>query len=937
MVGAAAFSKKVKIVLLFFDTCSFVVDTTGLIHGWLTKPPVKFFLKARISSLSPFVLFALIFAASSPLLADTVPERAIKEISVEGLSSIGRGELLDLLDIKVGEVLDPLKLRTGIKRAFLKGIFDDIEVYADGEGARLKVLVKERDRIREVLVTENEYLSSREIRKLFLLKEGEVLRYDLLDEAVKQLKESYAERGFPHAGISVAVSSTPTPYARDLTITVDEGKPLRVERIVVHGAPDEEIRRVMHTGEGDIYDKDVLRKDMEKIRDHYKGLGYLNPVVSHRFSDADLNIDVSRGKKLKVNFEGNTDFSSRRLMKEMPFFEAGEVRDDLIEDAARKITSLYYSKGYASVQVAPVTSETDGEGMELTFFIFEGERVTVGTLRFLGMTLPEKNLKEVFPLKEGDDYNPELLSSDADVVREFYVALGYLGVDVGSPDVRMEQNKAMITMPVKEGLRTLVDKVEITGVRSVPPDEIRKAIGLKPGDPYNEVDIADARLRVIDLYQEKGFLDAAANAKAEFSGERAQIIVEIQEGERTFFGKTIITGNTRTRREVVERELLHRESAPLNYGVLAKERQKLYKLGLFTDVRIEALEVYDHRRDIHIEVVERDAGSVEFGFGYSNFDKFTGFVDIGYKNLFGMNRQVSLRIGYNSLERLYAINYLDPWFLEMPLQLKATVFLNERDEKNIDTKVIMYRFRKEGLSLGVEKQYSSTVKGELYYDYVLADTFDVQPDIVLTDKDTGKLGISSLRPGITYDTRDNPFDPRNGIVAGLTMKLASSAFFSETNFAKIVFNGSLYHELSKPFVLAAALRLGVAHAWGSSEILPLVERFFLGGRSTVRGYAQDTLGPRGGAGNPTGGNAFIETNLELRTSLGKGIGLVTFLDSGNVWQKAGDINWSLKHAVGLGLRYNTPVGPLRVDYGYKLKKEEGLSRGEIFFSIGQAF
>jgi outer membrane protein insertion porin family len=131
--------------------------------------------------------------------------------------------------------------------------------------------------------------------------------------------------------------------------------------------------------------------------------------------------------------------------------------------------------------------------------------------------------------------------------------------------------------------------------------------------------------------------------------------------------------------------------------------------------------------------------------------------------------------------------------------------------------------------------------------------------------------------------------------------------------------------------------LGVAHAWGSSEILPLVERFFLGGRSTVRGYAQDTLGPRGGAGNPTGGNAFIETNLELRTSLGKGIGLVTFLDSGNVWQKAGDINWSLKHAVGLGLRYNTPVGPLRVDYGYKLKKEEGLSRGEIFFSIGQAF
>jgi outer membrane protein insertion porin family len=302
-----------------------------------------------------------------------------------------------------------------------------------------------------------------------------------------------------------------------------------------------------------------------------------------------------------------------------------------------------------------------------------------------------------------------------------------------------------------------------------------------------------------------------------------------------------------------------------------------------------------------------------------------------------MNRQVSLRIGYNALEKLYALNYLDPWFLERPVQLKGTLFYSERDEKNIDTKVIMYRYRRQGLSLGLEKQYSSTIRGEVYYEFVLADTKDVQPDIILTDQDTGRLVISSIRPGITYDTRDNPFNPRNGVLAGLTMKVASAALLSETNFAKLVFNGSIYHELSKHFVFAAALRSGIGRSWGSSEILPLAERFFLGGRTTVRGYAQDTLGPRGSAGNPTGGNAFIDTNLELRTSLGKGIGLVTFLDSGNVWQKAGDIDLSLKHAVGVGVRYDTPVGPLRVDYGYKLKKEEGLSRSEVFFSIGQAF
>ncbi len=891
-------------------------------------------------SLFPFVLLhcAFLCAFASPVPADTVPDSRIQDISVEGLSSIGNEELLYLLGIKAGEVLDPQKVRKGIKRAFVKGIFEDIEVHADPDRTRVSILVKERERIRKILVTGNEYLPDRDIRAMFSLKEGAVVRYDLFGEAVKLLQSALAERGFPHAAVSIEVSPAAKPYAKDLTIVVSEGKPLLIERIVVHGAPPDEITGVMHIREGEIYDQKMVEKDMERIRVHYKKLSYLHPVVAYRFSDGSLAVEVTRGKKLTVNFEGNTVFSSRQLMKEMPFLDSGEVRDDLIEDAARKITLLYRNKGYALAQVAPVAPATVEDMAELTFFIFEGERIKVDALKFPGMTLPDKRLKEVLPLKEGDDYNPELLSPDADVVREFSIALGYLAVEVGSPEVRLDQDKAIITIPFREGPRTLIDGVEITNAGSVPPDEIRKAIGLTQDGPYNEVDIADARLRVIDIYQERGFLDAVVSTKVDFSGEKARITFEIQEGERTFFGKTIITGNKRTRREVVERELLQRESAQFSYGLLAKERQNLYKLGLFSDVRIEPLEEYDHQRDIHIDLAEGNAGWVEFGFGYSNFDKFTGFVDIGYKNVFGMNRQVSLRIGYNSLEKLYAVNYLDPWFLEKQLQLKGTVFFNEREEKNIDTGVIMYKYKRRGVSLGVEKQYSKTVRGELYYEGVLADTSEVQPDILLTDQDEGRLVISSIRPGITYDTRDNPFNPRNGILLGLTMKVASAALLSETDFAKVIFNGSLYHEISKPFVFAAAVRAGVGRAWGgSSDIIPLAERFFLGGRSSVRGYAQDTLGPRGSENNPTGGNAFIETNVELRTSLGKGIGLVTFLDSGNVWQRTSDIDWSLKHAVGAGVRYDTPVGPLRLDYGYKLKKEEGLSRSEIFFSIGQAF
>jgi outer membrane protein insertion porin family len=169
------------------------------------------------------------------------------------------------------------------------------------------------------------------------------------------------------------------------------------------------------------------------------------------------------------------------------------------------------------------------------------------------------------------------------------------------------------------------------------------------------------------------------------------------------------------------------------------------------------------------------------------------------------------------------------------------------------------------------------------------------------------------------------------------LKFASKAFFSETEFIKATFQSSWFFELKKGIVFAASFRGGVAHAFGDTEELPLVERFFLGGRTTVRGYSHDTLGPKSAEGDPTGGNVFALINGEFRISLGRGFGLVTFVDGGNVWKVIDDVEPSLKYTVGAGLRYRTPVGPVRIDYGHKLERETGESAGEIHFSFGHAF
>jgi len=346
----------------------------------------------------------------------------------------------------------------------------------------------------------------------------------------------------------------------------------------------------------------------------------------------------------------------------------------------------------------------------------------------------------------------------------------------------------------------------------------------------------------------------------------------------------------------------------------------------------------DHTRDVLYKLKEGNAGSVEFGVGYGEYERLRGFMDIGYKNLFGMNRQLSFRTELSTLARRYIVQYFEPWFLNRELGFRAQILDEYKKELNIDTREVNYRLDRVAATAGVEKKLSDRMKAIAYYELDHVNTYDVVPDIVLSHEDVGTLLISDVKAGFIYDSRDNPVNPRDGLLGGITYKIATALLFSQTDFNKIQMYANKYIALSKNIVFAVSLRGGVAKGFSHTSELPLVERFFLGGRTTVRGYAQDTLGPKGSDNNPTGGNAFLMGNVELRFDIWKDFGLVTFVDSGNVWQKAEQVTLGdLKYTTGLGLRYNTPVGPLSIDYGYKLNRATGESKGEVHFSVGQSF
>jgi outer membrane protein insertion porin family len=681
-------------------------------------------------------------------------------------------------------------------------------------------------------------------------------------------------------------------------------------------------------------------EDLERIEKKYIDSGRLNPLVGpFSYKGGVLRLRVEPGGKLAIHVSGNESVRTGDLKSVMPFHEAREVRDDLISEAVERMLGLYHEKGFANAQVAPVVTRDDDE-VVLNFYVFEGDKVLVESIKISGAGIPEDRIKGMMSLRTRGAFNPELLRADAEKIKMFHAALGYIDAEVKPPRAEIYKTWARVSIEVSPGAKVVVSAMEVRGVERLSEREVFEALDIKAGEPYNEADISEARRKILAIYRSRGYPECGVEITRDFTPGGARVVFNVKEGERLFFGKTVVSGNRETRVDVITRELRYREGMLFNTSLIAETRQRLLRLGLFSSIDFRTIEKADSTVDFELEVVEGKPGTVEFGFGYGEYEEFRGFFDISYRNLFGMNRQISLRTEVSSLGNKEILTFREPYLFGRKIESRTFLLREDRKEKNIDTGETRYRVKKNTASTGVEKNIGNNFKASLFYEFSVVETTDVKPGVVLSPEDVGTLAISSLSPGIIYDSRDNPFDPQKGILAGVTVKTASNLFISETDFVKTTARFSTYHRLARWLVAALSLRGGTASGFRDTEELPLVERFFLGGRNTVRGFDQDTLGPKspGPDRTPVGGNAFLLGNLELRTRIFRNFRFVPFVDFGNVWLRNRDVGLDeLRYAAGLGLQYNTPVGPVRLDYGFKIDREPEESPAEFHFSLGHAF
>jgi outer membrane protein insertion porin family len=516
--------------------------------------------------------------------------------------------------------------------------------------------------------------------------------------------------------------------------------------------------------------------------------------------------------------------------------------------------------------------------------------------------------------------------------------------------------RTTVVFAVEEGPQTRIGTLGITGQGAVPLDPILSHYALAEGEPYVEAKLRAARASILEAYSEKGYVYATVDATPTISADqtRADLQIRIEEGPAVKVGDITLTGNDRTKDHVILRELTLKPGDPYNPQQIFENQRRVAQLGFLREVRLVPTdpEPVEAVKNLRLSVKERDAGMVDLGIGYSNYEGMRGFSEITYRNLLGLGRQAGLRVEGSRIERKSILSYRHPWLFDQRLDGKAALYHEVREEETRN-----YQRSTYGASVGVDRTLRPRLFGSLVYDYQINDFEALDPSTPpnLLPFDQDRSNVGSLTPSLVWNTRDDLFNPRTGVLATLAVETAALVLASQEQFWKVTAGTSRFIPLSKPVVLALGTRAGVASRFGETKealiqaadpgtdvriplLLPPNERFYVGGRSSIRGYEEDTVGPALTDGTPTGGNVFLLLNAELRMTVVGSLGAVVFWDGGNAWLDQDSIRWTdIKTTVGGGLRLNTPVGPLRLDYGHKLNWNPGEAHGTYHFTLGHAF
>ena len=773
--------------------------------------------------------------------------------------------------------------------------------------------------------------------------------------------------GYLGANVWVDTRENPATNGRAVTFVVAAGFEAYVGRVEIEGlahADAKPLRKALGFGEGDVFRERPYREGIRAFDEELRKQGFFEArVTTHEsafdpaLNRVDITLQVVEGPQTIVEFVGRDALKESELREKLTFGEAPVLDEIEVRASAEQLARAYREAGYHFVKVTG-TLGGDAATHRVMFNIEAGPRVSVQSIAFEGATsLPAAKLQDQMQTRPAGLipfgvfrglYVEEQLTRDIQVVRQYLRTQGFAAAEVGPPRTTFSDDRThvAIVIPVVEGPRKKVAGVVVTGSKLVPLDLIHKAIGYRAGDPWDGIRAEEARRKIEQLYQRRGYRGTTVSLTTADTPDGFQATYAVQEGEVTRVGQILVSGLTVTKLEIVMRELPFKYGDPLTAVDLAEARRRLDATRLFDRVDVEAQGDPDAPyRDVAVALREAKPWRLEFGGGYSTDEGFRGFVTIGQDNLFGTGRSIALRERVSQKGDRTELEYREPWIFGTEWQAEAIAFRERKDEigfvsDRLGTTLTLQRELLRELFRPEEPtDHPRSLRGSLRYRLEQFRRHDIDPDLIQSGaiEERDDL-VTSITPSLALELRDQPSDPRSGSFHYASFEVGTTALGGNVDFVKFRLEDSWLIPWPPPTVLAFSTRLGLAAPYGQSNALVIEDRFMAGGSTTVRGYKLDMVGPLDASGNPVGGNMQLLLNLEWRFPIYRWLGGVTFFDAGAVTPTIKDFSLNdFYPGVGGGLRITTPIGPIRLDVGYALRQVDQDNRIQVYLTIGQAF
>ena len=955
-------------------------------------------------------LLAILVSAQAAADIRDLLGRTILDVRVEvGGAPYRDPSVLQLFETRIGEPLSMERVRESIDHLVGLGRFEDVRVFAEAAGVRSEgvavrwVLVPVQ-RIAEIEVDGSSTLAEGALRTVISDRVGALPMASRASEIAQFVTSHHAERGYRRARVESHVVPGKSPDLVTLRLVVDAGPRSTLGQITVTGDAGRTAEAViadLGLARGRPFDAPALAARVAAVEDDLRQQGYyeanidVTPTFNDETAGVEVAVHIERGRHVRVVFDGDPLPESRRATL-VPIQQERSVDLDLLEDASRSIEAYLRQEGYRAAEASYVREDRGGE-LVLTFTIRRGALHRLASIDVTGNNIVSRDqIAPLLALKPGEPFSDARVGTVASAVVELYRVRGFANATV-KPDINVLAGDGPQTRPVavrllvNEGAQTTVGDVAIEGAAAIAESRLLSLLGLISGRPYYRPQLDADRDAIERAYRNEGFQNVRVDARttARDGNTRLDVQWSIVEGSRVVVDRVLVSGNVRTSSDLIRREIVLKPGLPVSDDAVIESQRRLATLGLFRRVRIiELPHGASLTRDILIDVEEAPPTTIGYGGGLEINPRVRtgegsqaedridvaprGFFEVSRRNLWGKNRsatlftRVSLRPrdpvltpedptatgGYGFNDYRVVATCREPRPFDAPGDLQLTGFV----EQAIRTS---FNFLRSGVRLEYGRRFANTIGVSGRYSLDRTRIFDIRTilpeDEVSIDRLFPRVRLSTFTGSALRDTRNDPIDPIGGTLLGADVSVALRALGSHVGFVKSFTQGFVYRRLSTsvPFTFVAGARLGIAQGFerrledGSVvDDVPVSERFFAGGDTTVRGFVLDRLGTAdtlNERGFPTGGGGLVVLNSELRSPYWKNLSGVGFVDAGNVFRRTGDLSLAdLRPAAGLGLRYRSPVGPLRFDIGFNLDPQvlpTGTRERRTVFhlSIGQAF